>query len=52
MNITFTREKLKRLIRCYNKCTTETFMFEDNEYLKEYAKYLIQHLKTVFKGVK
>ena len=50
--VTFTEEKLKRLKVAYEGCTTESFWFEDNEYLKSYAKYMIEYLEGQFKGAR
>ena len=44
--INWTPKKLKRFKRAYHKATTETFVFEGHEFLKDYAKYLIQYLET------
>lgn len=51
--VSFNYLKYQRLKKAYAKCAAgKTFMFEGNEYLKEYAGYLIQHLECVFKGGK
>ena len=46
-NITINQEELKELKKLYAKTPDgKTFMFKGNEILKEYAKYLIEHLDT------
>jgi hypothetical protein len=48
--VTFDPKNLRLFKKAYAKCAAgETFVFEGNEYLKEYAGYLIKHLETVFK---
>jgi hypothetical protein len=48
--ITFTPEKLKAFKALYETTQPKkTFMFEGREVLKEYAKYVIEHLETQFK---
>lgn len=47
--VSFTPYKLVRLKKAYEQCEPhKTFIFEGNEYLKEYAGYLIQYLDSVF----
>lgn len=47
--VSFTWYKLQRFRKAYEACEPgKVFVFEGNEYLKEYAGYLIQHLETVF----
>jgi hypothetical protein len=47
--VTFNPEKLRRLKKAYAKCEPhKTFILDGDEYLKEYAGYLIQHLELVF----
>lgn len=46
-NISFDRDNVKEFVRLYNKATknkTDSFMFQDGEFLTKYAYYLIQHL--------
>lgn len=50
-DVTFTRDKLRKLILVYNKAMKEgktEFTFEGNQYLVAYAKYLIEYLQTQF----
>lgn len=47
--VTFSREKLVRFKWAYDHCTGESFWFEDNQYLKAYAKYLIDFLDSKLK---
>lgn len=48
--VSYDAAKLKRLIKAYDKCKPkQVFTFEGRQYLKEYAGYLIEHLKNVFK---
>jgi hypothetical protein len=49
--IKFTSNKLKQLKIVYEKAIEnkkETFIFEKNEYLVGYAKYLIEYLENQF----
>lgn len=49
--ITFTPELLEKLKREYKKAISkniDTFLFEGNELLVSYTKYLIEYLETVF----
>jgi hypothetical protein len=49
--ITFTPELLAKLKREYKKAISkniDTFLFEGNELLVSYTKYLIEYLETVF----
>jgi hypothetical protein len=51
--VEFDRAKFKRLKARYGLAVQdneETFMFEGHELLKDYAKYLIQYLDTLFKA--
>jgi len=46
--ISFDKHKLKLFIECYEKSVAqnkEVFVFDGNEFLQKYAKYLILHLK-------
>ena len=48
-SINWTRPMMDRFRRAYLKATAdrvETFVFEDNEFLVAYARYLIQYLET------
>ena len=48
--ISFDRPMLDRLKTAYNRAVenkVKTFMFENNQYLVDYAKYLIEHLEGV-----
>lgn len=50
MQVSFNKEQLKRFKREFNKAKpNSTFIFEGNEYLKEYAKYVIEYLESRFK---
>ena len=49
--INFNKTMLKRFKKTYNACDTECFMFEGNEYLKTYAKYVIEYLEGKFKEI-
>lgn len=47
--ITFTREKVNKFKRAYNKAVKEkkeSFIFNDREVLTSYAKYMIEYLNT------
>ena len=46
MTITFDIAKLKQFKKAYNLATEEVFIFEGQEFLKSYAKYLIEYLET------
>jgi hypothetical protein len=49
--VNYTPEMLRRLKGAYNtavKAKAETFVFDGNEYLVSYAKYLIEFLETKF----
>jgi hypothetical protein len=50
--VSFTPYRLKRFKKAYSECKAGTFMFEGNEYLKEYAKYVIQYLDIMFEKAK
>ena len=47
--VNFTYHSLQKFKTAYRACTAETFIFEGNEYVKGYAKYLIQYLETKLK---
>jgi hypothetical protein len=50
--INFDREKLRRLKTAYDRAVkqgNESFMFDGNELLTAYAKYLIEYLTDKFK---
>lgn len=50
--INFDRNKLKDLKRHYKKALEakkETFIFNGDEYLTSYAKYVIEYLESQFK---
>ena len=48
--VSFTPAKLKRFKQAYDKCEKgKTFLFENNEYLREYAGYMIEYLETMWK---
>lgn len=47
--IDWTRDKLTALKQAYRDCKGETFKFEGHEFLKAYAKYLIEYLEMEFK---
>lgn len=52
-NVVFTRDTLKLFKRAYNNATRrghESFIFEGNEYLVGYAKYLIEYLEATLKS--
>lgn len=54
-NINFTLEKARAPRRAYTHAVEahqESFVFEGNEFLTSYAKYLLQYLATVFKELK
>jgi hypothetical protein len=46
--IEWTPAKLKRLIKAVEAAEGDTFVFEGHEYLKSYAKYLIEYLQMEF----
>ena len=46
--VLFTPAKLRAFKDAYAKCTGDTFTFEDNLFLKDYAGYLIEYLDTRF----
>jgi len=51
--VSFNPAKFKRLRKRWAQAVAnkeEVFKFEGNEYLTTYAYYLLEHLKTVFKG--
>jgi hypothetical protein len=52
--VVFTPEKLKRFKEAYqiaaDKCV-DIFVFDGNEYLTSYAKYLVEYLENKFKEV-
>jgi len=43
--ITWTPNKLKRFKKAYNAYEEDTFMFDGNEFVKGYAKCLIEYLE-------
>lgn len=47
--VEFTPEKLERLKKAYAACQSDSFHFDGCEYLKSYAKYLIEYLDLEFK---
>lgn len=50
--VEFNKEQYKALEKRYIealKNKEEQFVFEGNEYLTSYAKYLLQYLETMFK---
>jgi len=47
--IKISKEEIDNFKKSYNKCKPgETFFFEGEEILKEYAKYLIEYLESKF----
>ena len=44
--IEWTRPMLERFKKAHKKCTEKSFMFEGHEYVRDYAKYLIEYLET------
>lgn len=49
--VSFNLEGFKRFKKRYDEACEyheESFMFEDNEYLTDYAKYVIQYLQPKF----
>lgn len=49
--INFTKEKFDEFKKVYQQAVKdkqEVFIFEGNEFLPDYAKYLIQYLETKF----
>ena len=51
-DVIFTPDLFRKLKKEYNKAVSlkaESFMFEGNELLVSYAKYLIQYLETKFR---
>ena len=46
--VSISREDLKELKRLYKECKSETFMFKGREFLKGYAKYMIEYLDNRF----
>ena len=49
MTITFTKQKLEKLKEQYNHSVNnklESFIFEGQEILTDYAKYMIQYLES------
>jgi hypothetical protein len=49
---TFDKAKYRKLKQLYNKAVAqerESFLFEEQEILVSYAKYLIEYLKPKFK---
>jgi hypothetical protein len=50
--INFDRQKLKELKNLYNKAVKdnkESFIYNGDEYLTSYAKYVIEYLETKLK---
>lgn len=45
--ITWDRPKLKRLQRAYESAKTDVFEFEGAEFVRGYAKYLIEYLDGI-----
>ena len=45
--ITWDRAKLKRLRRAYENAKTDVFEFEGAEFVRGYAKYLIEYLDGI-----
>lgn len=53
--INFDRQKLRELKTLYNKAVKEnkeSFMYNGDEYLTSYAKYVIEYLETRFNETK
>ena len=46
----FDAERLERFRLAYKKAEHNEFMFEGREFVKGYAKYLLQYLDYKFKG--
>lgn len=49
--VNFDKQKLAKLKSQYNKAIKdgkESFIFDSNELLVSYAKYLIEYLETIF----
>ena len=49
MKVSFNAQTLKRFKKAYEACTDETFEFEGNAYVKDYAKYVIEYLENKFR---
>ena len=52
-DIMFDRPMLNRLKKAYDRATSESkdmFTFEGNDYVTNYAKYLIEYLEEKFKN--
>lgn len=52
MKVEFDKSKLKRLSERYKQAVMnkeDSFIFEDNQYLTDYAKYLIEFLEDKLK---
>ena len=47
--INMTPEKTEELRKAYQNCTGNTFVFEGRVFLKDYAKYFLEHLDNEFK---
>ena len=47
--VSFNKVTLKQFKKAYEKCSTDTFMFKGREYVKGYAKYLIDYLEEQIK---
>jgi hypothetical protein len=53
-NKSFTKEKLKAFKKAYETAKMKaqaTFIFEGDEYIVNYAKYLIEYLEDKFKNI-
>lgn len=44
--IEWDRKKLEEFKKLYASCTEDVFVFEGHEFLKSYAKYLIEFLES------
>lgn len=47
--IAWTRPMLQRFKKAYQACQGDRFMFDGHEFVKGYAKYLIEYLEMQFK---
>jgi hypothetical protein len=53
--VTYTEESIASLKKRYDEAVEndeKTFIFEGNEYLLDYAKYMIEYLEGVFRNEK
>ena len=53
--INFTPAKVKALRKAHEeavKAGKDQFVFEDRDFVTDYAKYLLEYLDTIFKEVK